>query len=104
VDMLNTSLLKTHIYEACAEKNAIVHALYGTQPLDAARMYEDYAEAAEALRPFVADTGRLLYEVLARGGNVMFEGAQGTMLDIDHGTYPFVTSSSAAAGGASTGS
>ncbi len=55
------------------------------------------------VRPFVTDTGRLLHEILAAGGSVMFEGAQGTMLDIDHGTYPFVTSSSATAGGAATG-
>jgi adenylosuccinate synthase len=60
--------------------------------------------AAEQVRPFVADTGRLLNDaILAAGGSVMFEGAQGTMLDIDHGTYPFVTSSSATAGGAATG-
>ena len=56
------------------------------------------------MRPFVTDTCRLLNGILAKGGSVMFEGAQGTMLDIDHGTYPFVTSSSATAGGASTGS
>src|SRR5258708_35266929 len=66
-------------------------------------MYEEYAAAAEEVRLFVADTGRLLHEVLAKGGSVMFEGAQGTMLDIDHGTYPFVTSSSSTAGGAATG-
>jgi adenylosuccinate synthase len=66
-------------------------------------MYDEYAAAAEQVRPFVADTGRLLHGILASGGSVMFEGAQGTMLDIDHGTYPFVTSSSATAGGAATG-
>jgi adenylosuccinate synthase len=66
-------------------------------------MYEEYAAAAEKVRPFVTDTGRLLNGILAKGGSVMFEGAQGTMLDIDHGTYPFVTSSSATAGGAATG-
>jgi adenylosuccinate synthase len=103
VDLLNTSLLKTHIEEACAEKNAIVHALYGTAPLDPAKMYDEYAAAAEQVRPFACDTGRLLNQILADGGSIMFEGAQGTMLDIDHGTYPFVTSSSATAGGASTG-
>ncbi len=103
IDLLNTSLLKTHIYEACAEKNAIVHALYGTDPLDPAKMYDEYAAAAEQVRPFACDTGRLLNKILAEGGSIMFEGAQGTMLDIDHGTYPFVTSSSATAGGASTG-
>jgi adenylosuccinate synthase len=66
-------------------------------------MYDEYAAAAEQVRPFVTDTGRLLNKILAEGGSVMFEGAQGTMLDIDHGTYPFVTSSSATAGGAATG-
>jgi adenylosuccinate synthase len=103
VDLLRPALLKAHIEAACAEKNAIAHALFGTDPLDPAKMYEEYAAAAEKVRPFVADTGRILNRILAEGGSVMFEGAQGTMLDIDHGTYPFVTSSSATAGGASTG-
>ncbi|MFZ0301100.1 MAG: adenylosuccinate synthase [Terracidiphilus sp.] len=103
VDLLYPALLKTHIEAACAEKNAIAHALFGTDPLDPAKMYDEYAAAAEQVRPFVADTGRILNAVLAEGGSVMFEGAQGTMLDIDHGTYPFVTSSSATAGGAATG-
>jgi adenylosuccinate synthase len=103
VDLLRPELLKTHIEAACAEKNAIVHALFGADPLDPAQMYEEYAAAAEQVRPFVTDTGRLLNKILAEGGSVMFEGAQGTMLDIDHGTYPFVTSSSSTAGGAATG-
>ena len=105
VDLLRPDLLKTHIDEACAEKNAIVKALFGTgtDPLDPQKMFDEYAAAAEQVRPFVADTGRLLNQILRDGGSVMFEGAQGTMLDIDHGTYPFVTSSSATAGGASTG-
>ena len=81
-----------------------MHALYGTDPLDPAKIYDEYAAAAEQIRPYVADTGSLLHGILQNGGSVMFEGAQGTMLDIDHGTYPFVTSSSAAAGGAATGS
>ena len=103
VDLLRPELLKTHIEAACGEKNAIAHALFGTDPLDPAKMFDEYAAAAEQVRPFVADTGRLLHSILAKGGSVMFEGAQGTMLDIDHGTYPFVTSSSATAGGAATG-
>jgi adenylosuccinate synthase len=103
VDLLHPALLKTHIEAACAEKNAIAHALFGTDPLDPQKMYEEYAAAAEKVRPFVADTGRILNRILAEGGSVMFEGAQGTMLDIDHGTYPFVTSSSSTAGGAATG-
>jgi adenylosuccinate synthase len=103
VDLLRPDLLRTHIEAACNEKNAIAHALFGTDPLDPARMYDEYAAAAEQIRPFVGDAGRLLNGILRDGGSVMFEGAQGTMLDIDHGTYPFVTSSSATAGGAATG-
>jgi adenylosuccinate synthase len=101
VDLLNPSLLKTHIENACNEKNAIAHALFGTEPLDPAKMYEEYAQAAEQVAPFVTDTGALLNQAIRSGESVM--GAQGTMLDIDHGTYPFVTSSSATAGGASIG-
>jgi adenylosuccinate synthase len=82
-----------------------VKALFGSSvaALEPAKMFEEYAAAAEQVRPFVKDTGRLLNKILSDGGSVMFEGAQGTMLDIDHGTYPFVTSSSATAGGAATG-
>ncbi|MGH9598315.1 MAG: adenylosuccinate synthetase, partial [Terracidiphilus sp.] len=72
VDLLNTALLKTHIEAACAEKNAIAHALFGTDPLDPARMYDEYATAAEQIRPLVTDTGRLLNKILAEGGSVMF--------------------------------
>jgi adenylosuccinate synthase len=64
---------------------------------------EQYAAAAEKIRPLVTDTAYLLSDAMRSGKNLLFEGAQGTMLDIDHGTYPFVTSSSACAGGASTG-
>lgn len=103
VDLLNSRILKSHIENACQEKNAIAHALFGSQPIDPSKMFDDYASAAEQVRPFVTDTGSLLNEVLRSGGSVMFEGAQGTMLDIDHGTYPFVTSSSATAGGAAIG-
>jgi adenylosuccinate synthase len=103
VDMLNTNLLKTHIENACHEKNTIANALFGAKPLDPAKMYEEYARAAEQVAPFVTDTASLLNKTIDAGGSVMFEGAQGTMLDIDHGTYPFVTSSSATSGGAVTG-
>jgi len=103
VDLLNRTLLKTHIENACKEKNTIAHALFGTEPLDPAQMYEEYARAAEQVAPFVTDTAALLNGAIGEGKRVMFEGAQGTMLDIDHGTYPFVTSSSATAGGAVTG-
>ncbi len=103
IDLLNKDLLRTHIENACREKNTIAQALFGTHPLDPAQMYDDYAAAAEQIRPFVTDTAELLNDAIDAGKSVMFEGAQGTMLDIDHGTYPFVTSSSATAGGAITG-
>ncbi|WP_334266492.1 adenylosuccinate synthase [Edaphobacter sp. HDX4] len=103
IDLLNPALLRTHIENACHEKNTIAHALFGTAPLDPKTMYEEYARAAEQVAPFVTDTAVLLNQELDNGGNVMFEGAQGALLDIDHGTYPFVTSSSATAGGAITG-
>jgi adenylosuccinate synthase len=64
---------------------------------------DEYERLAERIRPMVCDTAKLLHDAMAAGQSVMFEGAQGTMLDIDHGTYPFVTSSSASAGGACTG-
>ncbi len=103
VDLLNPSLLRTHINNACHEKNTIAHALFGTEPLDPKQMYEEYARAAEQLAPFVTDTAVLLNDAIRAGQKVMFEGAQGALLDIDHGTYPFVTSSSSTAGGAVTG-
>ncbi|HWF11835.1 MAG TPA: adenylosuccinate synthase [Bryobacteraceae bacterium] len=70
---------------------------------DMASVVDRYIEAAERIRPMVCDTAKLLADARAAGSNLLFEGAQGTMLDIDHGTFPFVTSSSASAGGACTG-
>jgi len=102
-DLLDTPLLRTHIENACREKNMIAHALFNSDPLDADKMFKEYAEAAEKIRPFVRDTALLLNRALAEGKSIVFEGAQGTMLDIDHGTYPFVTSSSSTSGGAVTG-
>jgi adenylosuccinate synthase len=102
-DLLDAALLKTHIENACREKNMIAHALFNSEPLDPDKIYEEYARAATEVAPFVCDTASLLNQALAVGGSIMFEGAQGTMLDIDHGTYPFVTSSSATAGGAVIG-
>ena len=102
-DLLDTQLLRTHIENACREKNMIAHALFNSEPLDADKMFKEYAEAAQRIAPFVCDTALLLNQALAAGKSIVFEGAQGTMLDIDHGTYPFVTSSSATSGGAVTG-
>jgi adenylosuccinate synthase len=102
-DLLDKSLLQKHITNACHEKNTIAHALFNSEPLDADKMFADYSAIADRVAPFVTDTALLLNHAIANGESVMFEGAQGTMLDIDHGTYPFVTSSSATSGGAATG-
>jgi adenylosuccinate synthase len=82
----------------------IAHALFNSEPLDPDKMYTEYAEASAKIAPFVCDTAALLNRALRQGQSIMFEGAQGTMLDIDHGTYPFVTSSSATSGGVAIGS
>jgi len=102
-DLLDLALLKTHIENACREKNMIAHALFNSEPLDPDKMYTEYAEASAKIAPFICDTAALLNKAVAHGQSVVFEGAQGTMLDIDHGTYPFVTSSSATSGGAVIG-
>jgi adenylosuccinate synthase len=102
-DLLDRQLLRTHIENACREKNMIAHALFNSDPLDADKMFREYSDAARQLAPFVRDTALLLNRALAEGKSIVFEGAQGTMLDIDHGTYPFVTSSSSTSGGAATG-
>lgn len=102
-DLLDLTLLRTHIENAVREKNMIAHALFNSEPLDADKMFKEYAAAAEKIAPYVCDTGLLLNRALAEGRSIVFEGAQGTMLDIDHGTYPFVTSSSATSGGAAIG-
>ncbi len=102
-DLLDLELLKKHTENAVREKNMIAHALFNSEPLDADKMYSEYAAAAEKIAPFVCDTAVLLNQALDAGESILFEGAQGTMLDIDHGTYPFVTSSSATSGGAVTG-
>src|SRR5438477_1420756 len=102
-DLLDLKLLKTHIENAVREKNMIAHALFNSEPLDADKMYEEYAAAAQKVAPFVRDTAAFLNRMLTEGKSIVFEGAQGTMLDIDHGTYPFVTSSSATSGGAVIG-
>jgi len=102
-DLLDLKLLKTHIENACREKNMIAHALFNSEPLDPDKMYEEYVAASAKIAPFVCDTAALLNKALTKGDSIVFEGAQGTMLDIDHGTYPFVTSSSATSGGAVIG-
>jgi adenylosuccinate synthase len=102
-DLLDTDVFRAHYDSLIEEKVTIAKALDIYEEVDFARARDEYEKFAERLRPMVCDTARLLNEAIRAGRTVMFEGAQGTMLDIDHGTYPFVTSSSASAGGASTG-
>ena len=101
-DMMDADRLREKLEVVVAEKNAISSAAYG-HPLETEGLLEQYLELAAHLRGLVTDTAVLLSNALDNGETVLFEGAQGTMLDIDHGTYPFVTSSNATSGGAFTG-
>ena len=85
-------------------KNALITKIYGGEPFDYDAVLKEYLDYAEQLRPYVTDTGVVLDEIFADGKNVLFEGAQATFLDVDHGTYPYVTSSNPTAGNACTGS
>src|ERR1700683_4015853 len=101
-DLMDAEVFRTRLERVIVEKNAVCRSAYGAE-LEVGGLLEESLKQAERLRPFVTDTAMLLNRVLAEGHSVLFEGAQGTMLDIDHGTYPFVTSSSAISGGATTG-
>ena len=89
--------------ERLIENNEVIESLGGT-PLNYETVLAEYTIAADRLRPFVTNTVVYLYEATRRGANILFEGAQGTFLDLDHGTYPYVTSSNTTSGGACTGS
>jgi adenylosuccinate synthase len=92
-DLLDPKILRQKIELAVAEKNVWLERVYEIEPFDAAEVYEAAAGHAERLRPYVADTSLLVDRALREGSRVLFEGAQATLLDLDHGTYPFVTSS-----------
>ncbi|MCU1273650.1 MAG: Adenylosuccinate synthetase [Bryobacterales bacterium] len=102
-DLLDKESFGAQFEAVAAEKETIARAFGIADELDIPSIRAEYETFAERIRPMVCDTARLLNEAIRAGKSVMFEGAQGTMLDLDHGTYPFVTSSSASAGGASTG-
>ncbi|MCU1232324.1 MAG: Adenylosuccinate synthetase [Candidatus Solibacter sp.] len=102
-DLLNTEFFRAQYDSIMEEKVVIAKALGIYSEIDLRAIREEYEAFAERIRPMVCDTAALLNQAIRDGKTVMFEGAQGTMLDIDHGTYPFVTSSSASAGGACTG-
>jgi adenylosuccinate synthase len=103
-DLLNLDFFRAQYDSVMEEKVTIARALgIYTEELDLGRIRDEYEAFADRIRPMVCDTALLLNSAIRDGKTVLFEGAQGTMLDIDHGTYPFVTSSSASAGGACTG-
>ncbi|WP_217922302.1 adenylosuccinate synthase [Miltoncostaea oceani] len=102
-DLLDPKILVRKLEIALEAKNEILEKLYGLPRLAPADVAEDLLAHAERLRPFIADTALIIDRALRDGKRVLFEGAQGTMLDIDHGTYPFVTSSNPVAGAACTG-
>lgn len=102
-ELLDRETFRAKYNALMEEKIAIAKAMEIYEEMDVARVRREYEAFAERIRPMVCDTAMLLYHAMRGGKCVLFEGAQGTMLDIDHGTYPFVTSSSASAGGASTG-
>src|SRR5215211_347036 len=102
-DLLDAKILREKIATALAEKNVWLERVYETEPFDLEEVAARYQGYAERLRPYVGDASLLVDRALRNGEDVLFEGAQGTLLDLDHGTYPFVTSSTPVASGAATG-
>jgi len=103
-DLLDAKIFRQKLEVALKEKNAVLAKVYNRLPIDAEAICERYlGEYAPRIAPMVVDAVDIVHEALARGDNVLLEGAQATFLDLDHGTYPFVTSSNPVAGGACTG-
>ncbi|MEI6442426.1 MAG: adenylosuccinate synthase [Nostocales cyanobacterium ELA583] len=104
LDLMDTDGLREQLERTINYKNTILEKLYNLPPLNPQDVIEEYLGYAERLRPFVVDTALKIYNAVLRRRNILFEGAQGTLLDLDHGTYPYVTSSNPVAGGACVGS
>lgn len=102
-DLLDPERCKSRLRAALAEKNALIEKVHGQEPLDLAEQLDRYGALADRLRPFVRDTGSMLRAAHQAGKKILFEGAQGMMLDIDHGTYPYVTSSNTGPNGIPAG-
>lgn len=102
-DLVNPEILKAKVAEFLPEKNFYLEKFLGDAPFSAEEIMAPYLEMGKRLAPLVANVSVLIDEAVRRGDNVLFEGAQGTHLDIDHGTYPYVTSSNPIAGGACAG-
>jgi adenylosuccinate synthase len=103
LDLMNSVHLREQLGWTINYKNVILEKLYNLPPLDPEKVIEEYLKYAEYLKPFVVDSSLKIYEAVQEKKNVLFEGAQGTLLDLDHGTYPYVTSSNPIAGGACVG-
>ncbi|MBK4348587.1 adenylosuccinate synthase [Lacisediminihabitans changchengi] len=103
-DIFDENILRQKVEGALDLKNHLLVKIYNRRAIGVDEVVEDLLSYAERLRPMVADTGLVLNQALDAGKTVLFEGGQATMLDVDHGTYPFVTSSNATSGGAATGS
>jgi adenylosuccinate synthase len=104
LDLMDLETLKEQLEWTINYKNVVLEKLYDLPPLDAKEVLDEYAVYAERLRPHIVDSSLHIFNAIKRRKNVLFEGAQGTLLDLDHGTYPFVTSSNPVAGGACIGS
>src|SRR3954466_500133 len=102
-DLLDEKILKKKIMAAMEPKRLALRPYAKSPELDLQSMTEDYLTYGHRIEQYIADTARLTWDVIDRGGDVIFEGAQGTLLDIDHGTYPFVTSSNPVSASAATG-
>lgn len=103
IDLVHAEGFEAKLKFKIRENNEILKA-FGAKPLSFKKVHDEYRAAGDYLKPFVTNTVVLLHQACRRKDNILFEGAQGTFLDIDHGTYPFVTSSNTTAGGACTGS
>jgi len=103
-DLFDQSILKQKVEAALHDKNQILVKVFNRKGITVEEVIDEYLGYAEILKPYVTDTSLLLDQALQQGKVVLLEGSQGTLLDVDHGTYPFVTSSNPTAGGASTGS
>ncbi|HEY7823239.1 MAG TPA: adenylosuccinate synthase, partial [Acidimicrobiia bacterium] len=103
-DLFDAKIFAKKVETVLEEKNRILPRVYNTLPMETGEIVDEYLGYVERLRPHVTDTSLLLHQAIKGGENVLFEGAQGSLLDIDHGTYPFVTSSNPTAGGAVVGS
>ncbi len=102
-DLINPVELEERVNWLVPRKNVILERLYSLPPQDPKKIFEDYKAYGEKLKSFVADTSALIFDAIKNKKNILFEGAQGTLLDLDHGTYPYVTSSNPVAGGACVG-